>query len=190
MRLKSQKVDKRIVKKESRPKLKNEQNRNIENIIDPGDRLSDNEELNSKSTENALQQYPSNQLDHNSDLYDISYNPIDNPIENHTENGKIKHSNDESLENANSRGENDMQDQWIGSLKSKLNDRRVQFKRKRDTVGYRINPETDDIAKSLVTPSDFKFLKEADSDEYLSKWKSLKMDQQKPYSIKRFKPYS
>ena len=189
IRLKSQKVDKRIVKKESRPKLKNEQNRNIENIIDPGDRLSDKEDLNSKSTENALQQYPSNQLDHNSDLYDISYNPIDNPIENHTENGKIKHSNDESLENANSRGENDMQDQWIGSLKSKLNDRRVQFKRKRDTVGYRINPDTDDIAKSLVKPSDFKFLNEENSDEYLSKYKLLKKSEQKPYSIKRFKPY-
>ncbi len=82
------------------------------------------------------------------------------------------------------------QDQWVEGLKSKLNDRRVQFKRKRDVVGYRINPETDDIAKSLVKPSDFKFLDEADSDEYLSKWKSLKMDQQKPYSIKRFKPYS
>ena len=82
------------------------------------------------------------------------------------------------------------QDQWVGSLKSKLNDRRVQFKRKRDTVGYRINPETDDIAKSLVSPSDFKFLDKADSDEYLSKWKSLKTVQQKPYSIKRFKSYS
>ena len=46
------------------------------------------------------------------------------------------------------------------------------------------------IAKSLVKPSDFKFVDEADSNEYLSKWKSLKMDQQKPYSIKRFKPYS
>ena len=64
------------------------------------------------------------------------------------------------------------------------------FKRKRDSVGYRINPETDEIAKSLVTPADFKFLDEADSNEYLSKWKSLKSVQQKPYSIKRFKPYN
>ena len=93
-------------------------------------------------------------------------------------------STNSSLENVNG------QNQWIGGLKSKLNDRRVQFKRKRDTVGYRINPETDDIAKSLVTASDFRFLDEADSDEYMGKWKSLKTVQQKPYSIKRFKPYS
>ena len=81
-------------------------------------------------------------------------------------------------------------DQWLRRIKTRLNDKRVQFKRKRDAVGYRINPETDDIAKSLVTPSDFKYLDEADSDEYLSKWKSLKTVQQKPYSIKRFKSYS
>ena len=54
---------------------------------------------------------------------------------------------------------------------------------------YRINPDTDDIAKSLVKPSDFKFLNEENSDEYLSKYKLLKKSEQKPYSIKRFKPY-
>ena len=73
--------------------------------------------------------------------------------------------------------------------RQKLNDRRVQFKRKRDNVGYRINPELDDIAKSLVTPSDFKYMNETDSDEYLSRYKQLKRQDEKPYSIKRFKPY-
>ena len=83
----------------------------------------------------------------------------------------------------------DESDQWTAGLKSKLNDRRVQFKRKRDNVGYRINPELDDIAKSLVTPSDFKYMNETDSDEYLSRYKQLKRQDEKPYSIKRFKPY-
>ena len=34
--------------------------------------------------------------------------------------------------------------QWLGRIKSRLNDKRVQFKRKQDTIGYRINP--DDIS--------------------------------------------
>ena len=32
-------------------------------------------------------------------------------------------------------------DQWLGRIKSRLNDKRVQFKRKRDSIGYRINPD-------------------------------------------------
>ena len=138
----------------------------------------------------SLKEHNSNNLDHNaanlshsSKNLDHKSDNIDNQKENDDDKEMVASSNS-LLEKANG------QDQWVEGLKSKLNDRRVQFKRKRDTVGYRINPETDDIAKSLVTPSDFKFLKEADSDEYLSKWKSLKMDQQKPYSIKRFKSYS
>ena len=47
-------------------------------------------------------------------------------------------------------------DQWLGRIKSRLNDKRVQFKRKQDTIGYRINP--DDISKSLIKPSDFTYL--------------------------------
>ena len=66
------------------------------------------------------------------------------------------------MDNRSESGENG-QDQWVGGLKSKLNDRRVQYKRKRDTVGYRINPDIDDIAKSLVTPSDFKFMNETEN---------------------------
>ena len=181
-RFKSKKVDPRIVKNKGRTMLKKYMN--------------NNDEINARSIENIAHQYPnnhlehnpanldqnSNNLNHNSENLDIiSDNNVDNQIENVEE---VDATTNSSLENANG------QDQWVGSLKSRLNDRRVQFKRKRDTVGYRINPENDDIAKSLVKPSDFKFLDEADSNEYLSKWKSLKMDQQKPYSIKRFKPYS
>ena len=125
----------------------------------------------------------------NSENVDHKSDNMDNEREN-VDAKEIDTSTNSSLEKDNFSDENKGQDQWVGSLKSKLNDRRVQFKRKRDAVGYRINPETDDIAKSLVTPSDFKYLDEADSDEYLSKWKSLKTVQQKPYSIKRFKSYS
>ena len=158
---------------------------------------SDNDELNASSSENAAHQYPYNHLEHSSDNLDHHSANLNHSSENvdhksdkrdnqmeKVDTKDMDASTNSSLEKTNG------QDQWVGGLKSKLNDRRVQFKRKRDTVGYRINPETDDIAKSLVTPSDFKYLDEADSDEYLSKWKSLKTVQQKPYSIKRFKSYS
>ena len=159
-----------------------------------GNSLSDNDELNASSAENIAQhQYPNNLLEHNSDNLD-HLNHSSEKLDHISDNVDSQKENVDAKEmdaSTNSLSEKAYgQDQWIGGLKSKLNDRRVQFKRKRDVVGYRINPETDDIAKSLVKPSDFKFLDEADSDEYLSKWKSLKMDQQKPYSIKRFKPYT
>ena len=78
-------------------------------------------------------------------------------------------------------------DQWLGRIKSRLNDKRVQFKRKRDTIGYRINP--DDISKSLIKPSDFTYLNQTESADYLDKWKSLKELRKKPFRNKRFKPY-
>ena len=78
-------------------------------------------------------------------------------------------------------------DQWLGRIKSRLNDKRVQFKRKRDNIGYRINP--DDISKSLIKPSDFTYLNKTDSADYLDKWKSLKELRKKPFKNKRFKPY-
>ena len=78
-------------------------------------------------------------------------------------------------------------DQWLGRIKSRLNDKRVQFKRKRDTVGYRINP--DDISRSLIKPSDFTYLNQTESADYLDKWKSLKELRKKPFRNKRFKPY-
>ena len=78
-------------------------------------------------------------------------------------------------------------DQWLGRIKSRLNDKRVQFKRKRDNIGYRINP--DDISKSLIKPSDFTYLNQTDSADYLDKWKSLKELRKKPFKNKRFKPY-
>ena len=78
-------------------------------------------------------------------------------------------------------------DQWLGRIKSRLNDKRVQFKRKHDTIGYRINP--DDISKSLIKPSDFIYLSQPESSDYLDKWKSLKELKKKPFKNKRFKPY-
>ena len=78
-------------------------------------------------------------------------------------------------------------DQWLGRIKSRLNDKRVQFKRKQDTIGYRINP--DDISKSLIKPSDFTYLNQTESADYLDKWKSLKELRKKPFRNKKFKPY-
>ena len=78
-------------------------------------------------------------------------------------------------------------DQWLGRIKSRLNDKRVQFKRKHDTIGYRINP--DDVSKSLIKPSDFIYLSQPESSDYLDKWKSLKELKKKPFKNKRFKPY-
>ena len=78
-------------------------------------------------------------------------------------------------------------DQWMGRIKSRLNDKRVQFKRKQDTVGYRINP--DDISKSLIKPSDFTYLNENESADFLDKWRPLKELRSKPVKNKRFKPY-
>ena len=79
-------------------------------------------------------------------------------------------------------------DQWLGRIRSRLNDKRAQFKRKRDNIGYRINP--DDISKSLIKPSDFTYLNKSESADYLDKWKSLKELSKKPFKNKRFKPYS
>jgi hypothetical protein len=79
-------------------------------------------------------------------------------------------------------------DQWIEGLKSKINDRKVQFKRKRNTVGYRIVPE--DVNKSLIKPSDFNFLTPAQSEHFLDKWKPLsQLKEKKKFTNKRFKPY-
>ena len=165
IRFKSKKVDPRIAKNKGRIMLKKYLS---------GSSHSDTSEPNASSIENIAPQYPYNHFEQN---------PVN--VDNHIENAEEV----DTSTNSTSVKETG-QDQWVGGLKSRLNDRRVQFKRKRDTVGYRINPQSDDIAKSLVKPSDFRFLDEADSDEYLSKWKSLNMDQHKPYSIKRFKPYT
>ena len=79
-------------------------------------------------------------------------------------------------------------DQWIEGLKSKFNNRKVQFKRKRNTVGYRITP--DDVNNSLIKPTDFNFLTPAQSENFLDKWKPLKeLKEKKKFTNKRFKPY-
>ena len=94
-------------------------------------------------------------------------------------------------------------DQWLGRIKSRLNDKRVQFKRKRDSIGYRINPDditdqrerikqtttNNDISKSLIKPSDFTYLNQAESADFLDKWKPLKELRKKYFTNKRFKKY-
>ena len=94
-------------------------------------------------------------------------------------------------------------DQWLGRIKSRLNDKRVQFKRKRDTIGYRINPDdisdqrerikqtatNHDISKSLIKPSDFTYLNQTESADFLDKWKPLKELRKKSFTNKRFKKY-
>ena len=74
----------------------------------------------------------------------------------------------------------------MSGLKSRLNERRVQFKRKQNTIGYRINPS--DEAKSIIKPTDFKFLDPVTSSELLGRWKSLK-ELKRKQTNKRFKPF-
>jgi hypothetical protein len=83
--------------------------------------------------------------------------------------------------------EDESDDQWMSGLKSRLNERRVQFKRKEDTIGYRVLP--DDESKSIIKPTDFKFLDPVTSGELLGKWKSLKELKRKQPGIKRLKPH-
>ena len=82
--------------------------------------------------------------------------------------------------------EDEKGDEWIGGLKTRLNDRRVQFKRKNDVIGYRVLPV--DESKSLIKPADFKFLDPITSSELLGKWKPLKDLKRKQHGTKRFKP--
>ena len=82
---------------------------------------------------------------------------------------------------------NDQNDQWIGGLKSRLKDRRVQYKRKQDQIGYRINPS--DASSSLIKPSDIHYLNPEQSTEYLDKWKPLNDVKEKQFRKKRFRLY-
>ena len=82
---------------------------------------------------------------------------------------------------------NSQNDEWFEGLRSRLKDRRVQFKRKQDQVGYRINPT--DISKSLIKPSDFKYLNPDHSSEYIDKWKPLDKVKENTFHKKRFKSY-
>ena len=82
-------------------------------------------------------------------------------------------------------------DQWIKGLKSRLTDRKAQYKRKRDTLGVRI--VDDDKKKSLIHPKDFHFLNEEQSSQFMDTWKPLKEMSNKKVKInenKRFRTYS
>ena len=116
------------------------------------------------------------------------------PIEPSSESSKTSF-NDEKEElvgptignNKRQKMEDRIDDQWISGLKSRLNDRRGQFKRKNDTIGYRVIPE--DESKSIIKPTDFKFLDPVTSSELLGKWKPLKELKRKQYKAKRLKPF-
>ena len=116
------------------------------------------------------------------------------PIEPSSESSKTSF-NDEKEElvgptignNKRQKMEDRIDDQWISGLKSRLNDRRVQFKRKNDTIGYRVIPE--DESKSIIKPTDFKFLDPVTSSELLGKWKTLKELKRKQHRAKRLKPF-
>ena len=82
---------------------------------------------------------------------------------------------------------NNQTDEWFGGLKSRLKDRRVQFKRKQDQIGYRINPT--DASNSLIKPSDIHYLNPDQSTEYMDKWKSLDKVKAKRFRKKRFTSY-
>ena len=111
--------------------------------------------------------------------------------ENRSVKRNIKPHQNEQIEESNKnnkrqRIEDESDDQWMSGLKSRLNERRVQFKRKQNTIGYRINPS--DEAKSIIKPTDFKFLDPVTSSELLGRWKSLK-ELKRKQTNKRFKPF-
>ena len=41
----------------------------------------------------------------------------------------------------------------------------------------------------MIKPSDFTYLNQTESADYLDKWKSLKELRKKPFKNKKFKPY-
>ena len=102
-------------------------------------------------------------------------------------NDEEENNTEKKLGNKRIRIEDESGDQWMSGLKSRLNERRVQFKRKKDTIGYRVQP--DDAIKSIIQPSDFRFLDPVTSSELLGKWKPLKELKEKQSKNKRFKPY-
>ena len=110
----------------------------------------------------------------------------------HENTSRLAHTQDEESigktveNNKRKKIEDKSDDQWISGLKSRLNERRVQFKRKDDTIGYRVLP--DDESKSIIKPTDFKFLDPVTSSELLGKRKPLKELKRKQHGIKRFKP--
>ena len=115
----------------------------------------------------------SNEIKENTLL--LTHDQNKTPIGQRIENNKRKRIEDES------------DDQWMSGLKSRLNERRVQFKRKHDTIGYRVLPN--DESKSIIKPTDFKFMDPVTSSELLGKWKSLKELKKKQTSTKRHKPH-
>ena len=60
---------------------------------------------------------------------------------------------------------NNKQDSWIDGIKSRINDRKVQFKRKQDSAGFRIAPE--EVKNSLIKPGDFSFLSPEESQNFI-----------------------
>ena len=127
-----------------------------------------------KSMNDSLSEREGNETDVHENTSRLAHAQDEESIGKTVENNKRKKIEDKS------------DDQWISGLKSRLNERRVQFKRKDDTIGYRVLP--DDESKSIIKPSDFRFLDPVTSSELLGKWKPLKELKRKQPGIKRLKP--
>ena len=138
---------------------------NIGNDEHQRNKISDDQSINNSVSESE---------DIKENTSPLAYNQNKEPDDQRVENNKRKKIEDES------------DDQWMSGLKSRLNERRVQFKRKHDTIGYRVLPN--DESRSIIKPTDFKFLDPVTSSELLGKWKSLKELKKKLPRTKRHKP--
>ena len=71
--------------------------------------------------------------------------------------------------------------QWMNGIRSRLDDRKVQFKRKQDSLGYRIAPK--DIRNSLIKPNDFTFLSPKESREFMDAQKMKNKQKNKRFRL-------
>lgn len=186
----------KIKKRSNSSKFKN--NKTYTSIITKKSQLDPSRALtfvpSNKPDEKAVKEEQSNEVDSNTisganeltDFTDANEDSKKRKIDNGNswENGSSSVNVERQIENEKLNSQND---EWFGGLKSRLKDRRVQFKRKQDQIGYRINPT--DASKSLIKPTDIHYLNPEQSTEYLGKWKLLSEVKEKPFRKKRFSSY-
>ena len=154
------------------PQTRHQDKEHTAQKIGNGEHQGINIDSDDQSINNSVSEKDSNEIQENTSH--LAHDQNKEPIGQRVRNNKRKKIEDES------------DDQWMSGLKSRLNERRVQFKRKHDTIGYRVLP--DDESRSIIKPSDFKFLDPVTSSELLGKWKSLKELKRKQHRTKRHKP--
>ena len=69
----------------------------------------------------------------------------------------------------------------MNGIRSRLDDRKVQFKRKQDSLGYRIAPK--DIRNSLIKPNDFTFLSPKESRVFMDAQKMKNKQKNKRFRL-------